>query len=209
MKRVIITNVIALLLGFTAVAQDRKVAVFDSTDKLDIARGGKFFMSGRELSKTEVRTLIANTDNLKVYRTTFEGIPIIEDALSVYNKGIKKNNAGTALVIWGASFIAGGAILAFAGGFYDEWDEWVTKPTGWGGTHQIRYSKKKWSTGALVGVPLMSVGAMGLIVGVPLKFSGKKDIRDVVDVYNSKKSHASAELKFGVNGNGVGLVLNF
>jgi len=59
-------TVIALLLNLTAMAQDQKIAVSDSTDKL-VARGSKVFMSSKELDKMDVKLLIVNTDALNIY----------------------------------------------------------------------------------------------------------------------------------------------
>ena len=160
------------------------------TDKL-VVNGSKVFMSGRELDKIEVKRYMANTD-----------------ALNVYNKGLKKGKTGTVWMITGATCVVGGAILAFAGGFY-EYDHdvmgWKDGPDGPAKSGDNRY----WSPGANIGVSLISVGVVGLTTGIVLKSSGKKDIRKAVDAYNYRNSLSQAELNFGFTGNGVGLVLNF
>jgi len=179
--------VIALLLNLTAMAQDQK----DSTDRL-VAHGSKVFMSSKELDKMEVKSLMVNTD-----------------ALNIYNQGVKKSNAGTALIVAGAGFITGGAIIAFGGGFY-EMERHYYKKFIFNNVWYYGYEDyKKWSIGAKVGVSLMSVGAGCLIVGIPLKFSGKKNIHEAVDMFNYRNAHTNAKLNIGATGNGIGLVLNF
>ena len=185
MKKVVIIHVIALLLlNLTAMAQEKKVAVSDSTGKL-VAKGSKIFMNSKQLDEIEIRRLFANTN-----------------ALNIYNEGVKKNNAGTALIVIGTGIVAGGAVLALAGGFYDEERQY----TGW--VHNYT-AEKKWSFGAKIGVPLMAVGGLCVIVGVPIKLSGKTNIHDAVDAFNYRNMPTGAKLNIGVTGNGFGLVLNF
>ena len=192
MKKVVIIHVIALLLlNLTAMAQEKKVAVSDSTGKL-VAKGSKVFMNSKQLDEIEIRRLFANTN-----------------ALNIYNEGVKKNNAGTALTVIGAGFVAGGAIMAFVGGFYDEVPRYYKRPTPFGGYFYDYEIQKKWSLGAKIGVPLMAVGGLCVIVGVPMKLSGMENIHDAVDSFNYRNMPTGAKLNIGVTGNGFGLVLNF
>jgi hypothetical protein len=153
-----------------------------STEKLD-KKGKKVFMNGRELGKAEVRRIMADTD-IKIYEN-YKGITLNKDVLSVYNKGIRKNNVGTGLVIAGPCLIFVGILIFDSSGFHI----WDKEDAG--------------------GPSMMVIGTACLTTGIVLKSSGKKDIRRAVNAYNNGGGISNMELKFGFTGNGIGFALNF
>jgi len=65
-------------------------------------------------------------------------------------------------------------------------------------------------------ISFMSVGGLFTIIGVPVVISGSRNkskskttIGNAVNTYNNGDRYSNTEWKFGVTGNGVGLVLNF
>ena len=134
-------------------------------------------------------------DGRKVYQdgrqltpNEVRGLMANTDAFRLYNKGITKNRHGNILLIIGGC-------LSFGGGLV--WNTIHLTP----GTDKSTYHP--------IGYAVVISGGVGVITGVILKPIGKKNIRQSVNTYNSVKRFANVELKFGVTGNGAGLVLNF
>jgi hypothetical protein len=101
------------------------------------------------------------------------------NALALFDKGVSRNRTGNICIIAGGVSMVAGFVLM-------------------GGTEDDG-----------LGLTIFCGGAGALAIGIPIKISGKKNLRESVRMYNQGISNASAELNFGITTNGVGLVVNF
>ena len=149
-----------------------------------VADGRTVYMNGRELTKNEVRHLMAGTD-----------------ALRSYNKGISRNKKGNAWIITGSCLLVSGVVLANIGASSEPSD-----PAYYYSGNMS--SENDWMIS--VGTVCALAGSASIIIGIPVKLTSKSPVRKAVDMYNSSGgSRTNAELKFGFTQNGVGLALNF
>ena len=137
------------------------------------------------------------TYNRKVY---LNGIKLSQDEvrntmigsdlpLYLYNKGIKKNRNGN---IWSWSGISVSAIGLVLGAINDFDDSSVS------------------NFGSVLCIAGIVATLPGTIVGIVLKEDSKKLIEQSVEMYNNSINKSTGiELKFGISGNGIGMVLNF
>jgi hypothetical protein len=166
--------------------------------------GRSVFKGGRELSKEDVRKIMADTD-----------------ALQMYNKGMAKNKNGNIFLIAGAGLFAGGVIVAIAQPFQKETN--ISGPAStWGYYddnniwHEQHYTDNtntyyEYANNSLpAAIGFMAAGAASAITGIVIKSSSKSLVKQSVNMYNSATSKTtSMNLKIGFTGNRIGLALNF
>lgn len=106
------------------------------------------------------------------------------DASPLYNEGILKNTYGSYWLYPGIGAAAIGGILILS---------------------TMDPDSNTFGAAVIIG----AAGIVATTIGTIMKSNSKKLIGRSVETYNRGGSFSSAELKFGVTGNGVGLVLNF
>jgi hypothetical protein len=144
------------------------------------------FSKGRELSRSEVRSLMANTD-----------------ALRLYNKGVSRRRTGNALLWSGIGLAALGitfTALYTSGEVYD-------------GTYGY-YSYNEYPEGFdVLGVVCTVTGGALILTGITFRILGKYPVKKAVNSYNSQLHFSSGgytpELHFGFTQHGVGLAYKF
>ena len=161
----------------------------------------------QQASRTVVETApvqsfagMLTADGRKVYQngrklSKFEvrGLMVNTDALRLYNKGISRNRNGNICIWSGAGAFLIGYVCILNTDYYDSYTD-------------------KWEYDAVMdaaGTALMLLGVGAEILGTTLKLTSKSPVRQSVNMYNNGGSRAGMELKFGITGNGVGLVLSF
>ena len=147
-------------------------------------RGRNVIQHGKVLPREEVRKLMADTN----------------EALQLYNKGIKRNRNGNAWMICGGVIAAGGAFVATAQPFEFREDFYRDN------NHYYRYNDY-----LNVGIGALIAGAGGVmfITGAIVKGTSKKFVRQSANAYNGQKNASTFEWQFDFTGNGVRLALNF
>jgi len=153
------------------------------TSDILVAKDRTVLKGGRELSKTEVRMLMAQTD-----------------ALRMYNKGLSRNRNGSIFLVTGIGLFAGGAYVHVTDPFEERYSYY-----GSDGNLYYGYDEKIQKIGGI----MMAAGAVIAITGATLKMTSKIPVQKSVNMYNSSKSVSNLELKFDVTGNGVRLALRF
>jgi len=159
------------------------------------ASGRKVYHGGRELSRNEVRDIMANSD-----------------ALRLYNKGIKRNRNGNIWNIGGFCLIAGGAAVAviqpFERRYYYTGNQYYDRENNtWRGFEYYEF-EDQWFALEVGGV-IAAAGAAMILTGSILKMSSKIPIRKSVNLHNSGSNTSNLELDWGFTGNGVRLAIRF
>ena len=174
-----------------------------------LADGRKVFKNGVELNKNEVKSIMANTD-----------------ALRMYNKGLSNNKTGNVLLSFGIPISATGLVFTLLApkDNIKEYDNYYYKnliirkdSTGNGGDggNDDYYGGNSGNGGNSrglylgVGVSCLVVGATMVTTGIVLKAKSKKDIRNSVNTYNNGSKLSNTELKFGFSPNSFKLALTF
>jgi hypothetical protein len=139
-------------------------------NKVLVADGIKVYLNGKKLTKNNVR----------------HEMSINTDALQLYNKGIRKNKSGKALLGSGIGLSVAGLGMLIAG--------------------SILSGSLPKAGGAVLGCGLAMTGG-----GIALKIIGKKQVRKAVDLYNtgSISQNYKPEIYLGAALNGVKLTVNF
>ena len=107
------------------------------------------------------------------------------NAVQFYNKGITKNRTGNILILSYGGAVCMSSILC------------------------ATFAKNSWD-GLALGFVVSSITAFpALVSGIILKSTSKNPIKKSVNMYNSTSNQSGVDLKIGVTGNGVGLVMNF
>ena len=144
------------------------------------ADGRKVWQGSKQLSKNEVRNIMANTD-----------------ALRLYNKGISRNRNGN-IYLWSGIGLCLIGTMMIGAAEYEELDTY--------GNYQTTYDSGLLG----LGVSSMFLGSAGIVAGATMKLTSKKPVRQSVDMYNrGGGGRAGMELDFGFTGNGVGVALRF
>jgi tetratricopeptide (TPR) repeat protein len=159
-------------------------------DSILTVKGANIF-AGKKLKRGEVRSLMANTQALKLYN----------DGKSKRKTGMWLIGTGVLLPVIGA-WIGAGAVGS------DNWeDSYVIE----GNTLSHEWHNQVLRDGIIGGAVGAVVGAACIVTGLRLRVSGKKNIHKAADTYNNlkKTDPGSGELHVGITPNGVGLVYSF
>jgi hypothetical protein len=159
--------------------------------------GRRVYQKGVKLDKYEVRSLMANTD-----------------ALRVYNKGQSRNTTGNVLLITGVALIAGGAYIAAAQPLDSRYTENGLRVYSYSDGIDYRdnniYYHYDDERNLGYGVAFIGAGVVATVTGMIIKATGKSPIKKSVNMYNSGTGRTtSMNVKVGFTGNRVGLTLNF
>jgi hypothetical protein len=183
---VIVQKVVGEMLGVSAASaqksQPARTAPASSSPLPNgelLADGMNVFSKGRELSKNEVRSLMMNTD-----------------ALRLYDKGLSRRKSGTAM-FWSGIGVAALGIVGLVVGepaYYD---------SGYDYDDDILYTLGP--PCILAGGALIVTGITFRILG---RFPVKKAVESYNSQYFSSSS-STPELQFGFTKHGVGLVYRF
>jgi len=107
------------------------------------------------------------------------------EAFRLYKKGKKQNAGGNALLCTGVPIFAAGTFVAI-----------------------VFAAESKIGAGMGLGIGAATAG-LGLTGGgIALKIIGKKSLQKSVDMFNSSNKMSQVDIRMGLTGNGLGLVVN-
>jgi hypothetical protein len=155
-----------------------------------VADGMDVFSKGRELKRGEVRSLLANTD-----------------ALRIYNKGVSRRRGGSAMLWSGISL----ATLGIGTLVYASIEESESNSSSYNNYHSYddtSESDMMYTLGSLC----TTTGGLLIVAGITFRIVGKYTVKKAVKTYNNQYSSSlnyAPELQLGFTGNGVGLVYRF
>ena len=169
--------VVALMFSLPSMAQSSATG---SSDWFS-TKGAKVYQNEtKEFTKSEVRTMLANTK-----------------FLNLYNQGVQKNRSGNTWLIASC-----GLLVATA--------TYTAMATTSGYTTNGTYTIAGMSWGDKLGVGLCAGATVGTaLIGLAKKGEGIALIGNAVDGYNNARKTTSMELNLGVTGNSVALMLKF
>jgi len=149
-----------------------------------VASGRNIFQNDLELSKNEVRRLMAGTESLRLY-----------------DKSVSRNRKGNICLMSGISLTAGATYVAIVKPFEEQYTY-----TGLDGNIYYGYNEE---LNYLIGGSLLAAGVVMSITGITMKLTSKRLVRNSVNTYNFERSNTFAEVKFDFTGNGARLTLRF
>jgi hypothetical protein len=162
--------------------------------KVLVAKGINVYLNAKYLTQNNVR----------------HEMSINDEALQLYNKGIRKNKSGKILLGSGIGLSVAGLGMLIAGTILSA-DGITISSSGFGG---MIYEENYYFEGVNLSIAGGAVLGCGLVMtggGIVLKIIGKKQVKKAVDLYNtgSISQNYKPEIYLGAALNGVKLTVNF
>ena len=162
------------------------------------------YLLEREIIEDEIKDHIWHNRLKKLSRDEVQSLMANNDALEMFNKGVRQNRAGNILLFSGIAAIAGSVVIASV------LPNDIEVRHEYTGNDGNQYYKYEWERVPNPYTPILAgAGAISIIVGLAIKSESKLNIGKSVNAYNSSRRFSNAGLNFDFTGNGARLTLNF